>query len=82
MNQNEQTQIGVTGRFYSQKQQSQTRATKVRKTSQTQPKQTAVTKKIHNERPEHTEKQNATDEITPNQEVIPRKTRNKLIVQE
>ena len=44
MNQNEQTQIGVTGRFYSQKQQSQTRPTKARKTSQTPPKQTAVTK--------------------------------------
>ena len=37
---------------------------------------------MHNERPEHTKKQNATDEITPNQEVIPRKTHNKLIVQE
>ena len=44
MKQNEQTQIGTTGRFYIQKQQSQTRATKTRKTSQTPPKQTAVTK--------------------------------------
>ena len=78
--QNAQIQFGTTHRFVHQKQQSPTRATKARKTSQTPPKQTAVAKKMHNERPEHTRKENATGEITPNQEVIPRKTRSKQIV--
>ena len=81
INQNEQTQIDATGRFYSQNKQALTRAKKNAKTLIITTKQVAVAKRMYVTIPYHSNKQNMVREIAENQEGTTRKTCKKQKVQ-
>ena len=81
INQNEQTQIDATGRFYSQNNQALTRAKKMTKNLTITTKQVVVVKSMYVKIPDHSNKQNMVREIAENQEGTTRKTCKKQKVQ-
>ena len=81
INQNEQTQIDATGRFYSQNKQALTRAKKSTKNLTITTKQVTVAKRMYVKSPDHSNKQNMVREIAENQEGTTRKTCNRQKVQ-
>ena len=74
INQNEQTQIGATGRFYSQNKQSLTRAKKTIKNLTITTKQVAVAKRMCVKSSDRNNKQNMIRKIAENQQGTTRKS--------